>query len=110
MSCRSPVTVPIATRPLARDLAADQVRAQDLECRLHRVSAEQHLGDVVLPHLESPADLAHRGHQPVRQQRVSLLALLQRQAAQRSRLIRLTGDDGVTELVGRGHCAATAIG
>ena len=68
MSCRSPLTVPIATPPLDLHVGVDQVRAQQLERGLHRVGADEHLGHEDLAFLEQLADVAHRRHQPVLQQ------------------------------------------
>ena len=85
------------------DVLLDEVGTQDLERALHRVRGDEHLGDEDLAVLEELADGAHRGHQPVLEQARRGDRLRQPLLRQRDGLGGAAVDDGVAQLVGRGH-------
>ena len=62
MSCRSPLTVPMTTRPAGSAPLGGQQRPQQFERALHGARGEQQFGDEVFLALEAPSDLVHGRH------------------------------------------------
>ena len=68
MSCRSPFTVPITTRPTGSAPRGGQQRPDQLQGALHGPGGQQQFGHEVLVALEAPAHLVHGRHHVARYQ------------------------------------------
>ncbi len=61
MSCKSPLTVPMATRPTGLSPRAMKQRADEFEGGLHGPGGDEQFGHEILVGLKAAADLVHRG-------------------------------------------------